>query len=180
MNEKILKLMVEDFSEIYRVKEVELNPAHPMEMFDEYKTNSLDKFWGNKNCRYPYLSKDFNEEKEWFVNEKDFIRSISEEELIEELLLKKDFIIEKYYEIEEIYSDDLVNKVEIRTEILKMFLIEDEEIEEFEEVLYQDANIEAISELLQETTVQDIYINLSHYGSSMSIKIVDDFFILTQ
>lgn len=179
MNEKVLKLMIEDFSEIYRTQGVEIYPIYQMEMFDDYKSNQLEKFWETKDAKYPYLSGDFDEDKSWFIKEENYVRSIDEEELTENLLNNKDTIINKYYEAEELYENVLMNNNEIRSEILEECVIETE-VDEDDEIIYQDVNIEAIAETLAQLKLKDLYANLVGYGSTMSIVKSDDMFSLLQ
>lgn len=173
MDYKLLSLMVEDFVELLRTDGVEYYNVHPMDNMEDYR---MDKREENVTV---YLSSEFNIDDSWFINIDNVLESLSEDEFKAQILKDKDKILKSYYEAEEIYHD-FKNNNEVRTAILENHVVQLNEIDEDDEVIYQDVNLEAIAEVFAQVHIVDLYASLVGYASPMGINEVDGMFYLTK
>lgn len=168
MEKKMLILMVEDFIEINRSKGVEVYPVHSMETIEDFRKDAIATLYGKvENYRSFGMLCDFNFEDEWFINNNNIVSSLSQEELEEKLLTEKDSIINLYLDVEKEYPEELMNKTEIMTEMLKKasFNIDQSDLEESYQVVYQDAGLDSIAEALSEVTINDLMRQLKNFSS---------------
>lgn len=168
MEKKILMLMVEDFIEVNRSKGVEVYPVHSMETIEDFRKDALATLYGKvENYRSFGMLCDFNFEDEWFINNNNIVSSLSQKALEEKLLTEEDSIINLYLDIEKEYPEELMNKNEIVTEMLRkyVFPIDQSDLEESYHTVYQDAGLDSIAEALSEVTIKDLMRQLQNASS---------------
>lgn len=88
--------------------------------------------------------------------------NVDEEDLENYIQKHEDQIISDYKAIDK--DKYTYNHIEIRREILKENLIVDDENSEDYEIIYLDANLESIAEMLVQITIEDLEARLGPYG----------------